>query len=67
MSWSKIHALPDGENVEFIAGDWLTHSLLVEGPAALNLMGQEFSIFMPLDIGGTTGNYTFSFKIVGAD
>jgi hypothetical protein len=55
------------ENVEFIAGDWLTHSLLAEGPAALHLMGQEFSIFMPLDIGGTTKNYTFSFKIVGVD
>ncbi len=55
------------ENVEFVAGDWLTHSLLVDGPAALNLVGQEFSIFMPLDIGGTTKNYTFTFKIVGVD
>lgn len=55
------------ENVEFVGGDWLTHPLFVEGPAALKLVGQEFSIFMPLDIGGTTKNYTFTFKVVGVD
>jgi hypothetical protein len=55
------------ENVEFVAGDWLTHSLLAEGPAALQLVGQEFSLFMPLEIGGTTKNYTFTFKVIGVD
>jgi len=55
------------ENVEFIAGDWLTHSLFVDGPASMNLVGQEFSIFMPLDVGGTTKNYTFTFKVIGVD
>jgi hypothetical protein len=55
------------ENVELVAGDWLTHALLAEGPAALQLVGQEFSIFMPLEIGGTTKNYTFTFKIVRVD
>ncbi len=55
------------ENIELVGGEWMTHPLFVEGPEALELVGQEFSIFMPLDIGGTTKSYTFTFKIVGVD
>jgi hypothetical protein len=55
------------ENVQLVAGDWVTHPLFVDGPASLTFVGQEFSIFMPLDIGGTTTNYTFTFRIMGVD
>ena len=55
------------ENVEFVGGDWLTRPLFLEGPAAQRLVGQEFSIFVPLDIGGIVKNYTFAFKIVAVD
>ncbi len=55
------------ENVEFVNGDWLTHDLFLDGPAALKMVGQEFSVFMPLDLGGKTKNYTFTFKIVSVD
>ncbi len=51
------------ENVEFVNGDWLTHDLFLDGPTALKMIGQEFSIFMPLEIGGMTKNYSFAFRI----
>jgi hypothetical protein len=55
------------ENVEFTDGDWVTHPILFEGPAALRLLGAEFSIFMPLEIAATAKNYTFTFKVIGID
>jgi hypothetical protein len=55
------------ENVEYLENDWITHPLLPAGPLGLQSAGQEFSIFMPLDIGGTTKNYNFVFKIVSAE
>jgi len=55
------------ENVEFANGEWLTHDLFLNGPTALKMVGQDFSIFMPLEIGGTTKNYNFAFKITGVN
>jgi hypothetical protein len=55
------------ENVELVETDWITHSLLPAGPLGRDSAGQEFSVFMPLDIGGTTKNYNFVFKIVSVE
>jgi len=55
------------ENVEFANGEWRTQDLLLDGPASLKMVGQEFSIFMPLDLGDKTKNYTFTFKILSVD
>ena len=55
------------ENIELVETEWITHQLLPSGPASLNASGMEFSVFMPLDIGGTTKNYNFVFKIVSVE
>jgi hypothetical protein len=55
------------ENIELVSGEWLTHSLLLPGPDGLSSIGSEFQVFMPLEIGGATRNYTFVFKILGAE
>ncbi len=55
------------ENVEYVENNWVTHPLLPAGPVGLQVAGQEFSIFMPLDLGGTTKNYNFVFKIVAVE
>lgn len=55
------------ENVEYVENNWVTHPLLPSGPEGLQSAGQEFSIFMPLDVGGATKNYNFVFKIVSAE
>ena len=55
------------ENVEFVGGDWLTYPLFPDGPLSLKMVGGEFSVFMPLDIGGAIKNYTFTLKILGVD
>jgi len=44
------------ENVEFANGEWRTQDLLLDGPASLKMVGQEFSIFMPLDLGHCCAN-----------
>jgi hypothetical protein len=60
-------ALIPVENVEYVENNWVTHPLLPAGPEGLQAAGQEFSIFMPLDLGGTTKNYNFVFKIVAVE
>lgn len=55
------------ENVEYVENEWVTHPLLPAGPLGLQAAGQEFSVFMPLDVGGTTKNYNFVFKIVSVE
>lgn len=55
------------ENIELVETEWVTHPLLPAGPAGLRTAGQEFSVFMPLDVGGTSKNYNFVFKIVSAE
>jgi hypothetical protein len=52
------------DNIEMLENEWITHQLLPPGPLGLKLAGEEFSVFMPLDIGGTTKNYSFVFKIL---
>ena len=34
---------------------------------SLKAVGGEFSIFMPLQIGAATKNYTFAFKVIGVE
>lgn len=53
------------ENIELVRTDWVTNPLLPTGPISLKMTGLEFSVFMPLDVGGTTKNYNFVFKITG--
>lgn len=55
------------ENIELVETDWVTHPLLPAGPAGKDSAGEEFSVFMPLDIGGATKNYNFVFKIVSVE
>lgn len=55
------------DRIELVESNWLTHSLFIEGPASLKMVGQEFSVFMPLVIGTATKNYSFTFRIVGVD
>jgi len=55
------------DRIEFVEGTWLTHPLLFEGPDSLKMVGAEFSVFMPLEIRATIKNYTFAFKVIGAD
>jgi hypothetical protein len=52
------------DNIEWIENEWITDQLLPPGPSGLKLAGEEFSVFMPLDIGGATKNYSFVFKIL---
>ncbi len=54
------------ENIELVGTEWVTNQLLPSGPISLKMPGLEFSVFMPLDIGGTTRNYSFVFKILSA-
>jgi hypothetical protein len=55
------------DRVEFVEGRWLIQPLLIQGPTSLKTVGQDFSIFMPLEIGTTTKNYIFTFTVVGVD
>ncbi len=55
------------ENVRFQDGEWQTDKLFPDGPAASSSIGTEFSVFMPMDVGGIVKNYTFTFKLVGVD
>jgi hypothetical protein len=42
---------------------WIEEPFFPEAPRAKNYKGANFSIFMPLEINGTTKNYLFTFKI----
>jgi hypothetical protein len=60
-------AITPVENIELVESEWITHPLLPAGPTGLKAAGQEFSVFMPLEIGGTVKNYNFVFKIISAE
>jgi hypothetical protein len=55
------------DNIELVENVWTTNQLLPAGPTGLKLVGEEFSIFLPLDIGGSTKNYNFVFKILSVE
>jgi hypothetical protein len=54
-------------NVELMDNQWVTDPILPQGPVGSKLGGMDFSVFMPLDIGGTVKNYNFVFKISAAE
>ena len=54
-------------NVEMVSTEWVTRPLLPTGPVGLGWVGREFTVFMPLEIGGVTKNYSFVFRVVSAD
>lgn len=47
--------------------EWRKDTLFPGGEAAFRTEGQEFSVFMPLTIGGETVNYNFQFRVADVD
>jgi hypothetical protein len=51
------------ESVEFVDMQWITHRLLPTSTGASELLGKDFSVFMPLDVDGKVENRTFVFRV----
>ena len=49
------------------SSEWREDALFPGGEAAFRAEGQEFSVFMPLLIGGETVNYNFRFRVSDVD
>ncbi len=61
-----VDSIVPADNVYFTSGQyggWGTHYILPRAPLGASLKGKSFSVYMPLEINGTSKNYLFTFRI----
>lgn len=51
------------DHIKFGSSSWLVEDLLPAAPEALRLQGKDLSLYLPIEIGGKTVEYVFTFKI----